>query len=531
MRVLNRLAALLLSVSVIFTGVAGATSSEIIINGSGWGHGIGFSQYGARALADSGMGSQEILQHYFADVELRNIDTLGIGGGLLDKEKNLWIGLAQNRPDLTFEIEKGEFTLCLDEISQCLMTIQKGEKWKFGYEQSGLCVFSRLEMNGNYEPAFSPGSCSASVRPVSDSSIMKIPRKGKSYKRGELTFRESPSSKRLQVSYRLGIEDFLKGIREMPDSWPGSALEAQAVVSRTIAVRAILDHGNGQDFSDARLTVCACHLLDDDSEIIYGGYTSETGHPFWQGRVGATKGQVLTWRGEVIVAKFTSSTAGKTESNKDGVGYFAPYLLSVDDSFSISGPARNPFKEWVKKIDPNLVGSKFGFMWLTDAKVADLNESGSVKTVKMKGIISGFPSEVTVSGKKFRNELGLFSPFFDIKMSLKFLDVNSEHPFAGEITGLSELGITTGCTATEFCPSENVTREQMAAFLVRALGLELEEKTDLFVDDDSSFFESEIETLYRNGITTGCTATEFCPSENVTREQMAAFLVRAIKAI
>jgi hypothetical protein len=71
----------------------------------------------------------------------------------------------------------------------------------------------------------------------------------------------------------------------------------------------------------------------------------------------------------------------------------------------------------------------------------------------------------------------------------------------------------------------------MAAFLVRALGLELEEKTDLFVDDDSSLFESEIETLYRNGITTGCTATEFCPSENVTREQMAAFLIRAIKAI
>ena len=68
MRVLNRLAALLLSVSVIFTGVAGATSSEIIINGAGWGHGIGFSQYGARALADSGISSQEILQHYFADV-------------------------------------------------------------------------------------------------------------------------------------------------------------------------------------------------------------------------------------------------------------------------------------------------------------------------------------------------------------------------------------------------------------------------------------------------------------------------------
>ena len=530
MRIINRLTALLLSVSLVFTGIASASSNEMLINGSGWGHGIGFSQYGSRALADSGMDNREILRHYFSGVELRDVDTLDIGGELLNQEKNLWIGLAQNRPDLTFEIMKGNFELCSDESAKCLVTVQKGEKWKFGYEKSGLCVFSRLEKNGEYMPIFSPGSCSASVRSVSDSSILKIPRKGNSYKRGDLRFRESPSSGRLQISYKLGIEDFLKGIREMPDSWPGAALEAQAIVSRTIAVRSILDHGNGEEFSEARVNICSCHLFDSDPEIVYGGYTSETGHPFWQGRVGATKGQVITWGGEVIEAKFTSSTAGKTESNKDGAGYFAPYLVSVDDSFSILGPARNPFREWVKKVDPNFVASKFGFMWLSNAKVASRNESGSVRTVRMEGIISGFPSEVTVSGKKFENELGLLSPFFDISMSLKFSDVNGMHPFAGEIIGLSELGITSGCTATEFCPSHNVTREQMAAFLVRALDLEIEEKTDLFSDDDGSFFEAEIETLYRNGITSGCTATEFCPSDNVTREQMAAFLVRALKA-
>jgi len=53
---------------------------------------------------------------------------------------------------------------------------------------------------------------------------------------------------------------------------------------------------------------------------------------------------------------------------------------------------------------------------------------------------------------------------------------------------------------------------------------------DTFVDDDDSFFESEIETLYASGITTGCSATTFCPSDMVTREQMAAFLIRALAA-
>jgi hypothetical protein len=50
---------------------------------------------------------------------------------------------------------------------------------------------------------------------------------------------------------------------------------------------------------------------------------------------------------------------------------------------------------------------------------------------------------------------------------------------------------------------------------------------DPFVDDDGSIFEAEIETLYHHGITTGCTETTFCPTDVVTREEMAAFLIRA----
>jgi hypothetical protein len=68
----------------------------------------------------------------------------------------------------------------------------------------------------------------------------------------------------------------------------------------------------------------------------------------------------------------------------------------------------------------------------------------------------------------------------------------------------------------------------MAAFLVRALGLGLDAEADPFTDDDGSVFEEEIETLYANGVTTGCTTTTFCPTGLVTREQMAAFLIRAL---
>lgn len=52
-----------------------------------------------------------------------------------------------------------------------------------------------------------------------------------------------------------------------------------------------------------------------------------------------------------------------------------------------------------------------------------------------------------------------------------FTDVPTSAQFFREIEALANSGITSGCTATTFCPDTPVTRRQMAAFLSRALGL------------------------------------------------------------
>lgn len=96
---------------------------------------------------------------------------------------------------------------------------------------------------------------------------------------------------------------------------------------------------------------------------------------------------------------------------------------------------------------------------------------------------------------------------------------------------LSATGITRGCSATEFCPDRPVTRGQMAAFVVQALGLAEGGSCDLFADDDESVFEADIDRLAVAGVTSGCNPPandRFCPSEAVTRAQMAAFLHRAV---
>ncbi len=106
----------------------------------------------------------------------------------------------------------------------------------------------------------------------------------------------------------------------------------------------------------------------------------------------------------------------------------------------------------------------------------------------------------------------------------------------GDINALAEAGITKGCNPpdnTLYCPGRSVTRGEMAAFLVRAFGYTDPGDGDLFTDDDGSVFESDIDRLAVAGVTKGCNPpdnTRFCPNEPVTREQMASFLARALRA-
>jgi len=112
-----------------------------------------------------------------------------------------------------------------------------------------------------------------------------------------------------------------------------------------------------------------------------------------------------------------------------------------------------------------------------------------------------------------------------------FDDVPADHIFHDEIVWLAGQGITRGCNPpdnTAFCPDDPVTRGQMAAFLNRTFGLPAA-ADNYFVDDDGVVFEDDIDRLAAAGITRGCnppTNDEFCPEGELTRAEMATFLVR-----
>jgi len=114
-----------------------------------------------------------------------------------------------------------------------------------------------------------------------------------------------------------------------------------------------------------------------------------------------------------------------------------------------------------------------------------------------------------------------------------FGDVGAGDFAASFIEQLAADGITAGCGNNNYCPNAEVTRDQMAVFLLRAkhgAAYQPPPTTGVFTDvPPSKFAAAWIEQLAAEGITAGCGGGNYCPESPVTREQMAVFLVRTFE--
>jgi hypothetical protein len=131
-----------------------------------------------------------------------------------------------------------------------------------------------------------------------------------------------------------------------------------------------------------------------------------------------------------------------------------------------------------------------------------------------------------------RSMLG--SSTFTFTATPYYTDVPASSPFFPYIQKLTDLGITHGCTATTYCPSGVVNRQDAAVLLVRG---KLESLFgDTFTYPTAPFFTDVpatlpqfpyVQKMYELGLTAGCSPTQFCPNDTLTRQQVAVFLTRA----
>src|SRR5437763_6302045 len=130
----------------------------------------------------------------------------------------------------------------------------------------------------------------------------------------------------------VALEDYLKGISEVPSSWPAEALRAQAVAARTYLLW-VLGTPPGGDAAALGAQICAT-----DSCQVYSGVAKERapGGANWAAAVRDTAGLALLSGGSPILAKYSACNGGRSVSGGK------PYLKPIDDP----DDARCPLYRW-----------------------------------------------------------------------------------------------------------------------------------------------------------------------------------------
>ena len=300
-----------------------------MIDGRGWGHGVGMSQYGARGYAEAGWGYQRILAHYYRGTELRVVPARPVR--VLLAERRAAIRIGSTKPFRVVDARG------------------KARRLKPGGQRLVAGKLAKLRFPLRYEAGASP-----------------LTLDGEAYRGALIVHRDAG---KLLVVNKLPLDRYLRGVVpwEMPDDWHPEALRAQSVVARSYAL-ATLKPGTRFD------------LYADTRSQVYGGIAAESAST--NRAIGSTAGRVLLWQGRVATTFYHSTSGGKTAAVAEvwPRATSVPYLVSVPDPHdSLSkhhrwGPLR---------LTPAQVGKRLGLGPVRDL-VAARGPSGRVAEVKLK---------------------------------------------------------------------------------------------------------------------------------------------------
>jgi stage II sporulation protein D len=347
---------LLLAVALCLPAQAGA-GTLFLIDGRGWGHGIGMSQYGARGYAQAGWSYDRILAHYYPGTELRGVPARRVRVLLAEGRTAAAIGSAK-----PFRVVDAR---------------GRTRKLKPGTRRLAAAGLPKLRFPLRFEPGVSP-----------------LTLDGAAYRGALVVHRDG---RKLEVVNTLPLDRYLRGVVpwEMPDDWHPEALRAQSVVARSYAL-ATLKPGTRFD------------LYADTRSQVYGGVAAEERSTNLA--IGSTAGQVLLWQGRVATTFYHSTSGGRTASVAEAWprAVPVPYLVSVPDPYD----GLSKHHRWGPvRMTPEQVGRKLGLGPVRDL-IATRGPSGRVAELRLK-LRTGAR---TMLSQDFRRALDLRSTWFSVRV-------------------------------------------------------------------------------------------------------------------
>jgi SpoIID/LytB domain protein len=200
--------------------------------------------------------------------------------------------------------------------------------------------------------------------------------------------------------------EYLRGLAEVPASWPAAALQAQVIAARNYAL---------SEYRSGTSPLCGgCHLWDDTRSQVYRGWDAESVSARWVSAVRAT--QTSSTRGLVVLygktparTYYSSSSGGRTRDAAQVFGSAVPYLRSVSDPWSVD-PSVNPrYARWRRTVPNRTVAGVFGLPDVASVKVTAKDRSGAAVTVSATSSDGGSAS---LPAGTVRRRLGLPAAWF-----------------------------------------------------------------------------------------------------------------------
>ena len=345
----------------------------VTINGHGYGHGIGMSQYGAQGAARQGVAYDTILSTYYP------------GTTLARRSGSIRVLVSQDTSDpVDVQATSGlVFRKLTGSYKAKLPTSIRGSKvrtWRIVRVSSkktqsmlqyrttgGYRTYKGIRWTGDGQfqgPAriglVLPGGSVVKYRGAIRSAL---PAKG--------------STARDTVNV-LPLEHYVRGViaAEMPATWAPEALKAQAVAARTYGVRSLAPT---RYYDICSTTACQ----------VYGGASRETATTDAAAR--ATAGQFVSHAGAPALTQFSSSSGGRTSAGSQ------PYLVAGDDPWD--GWSGNPNHDWSTKVSTSTIQKAYpaigtlqrltvarrggGGSW--GGRVTSIDLVGSARTVRISG--------------------------------------------------------------------------------------------------------------------------------------------------
>jgi SpoIID/LytB domain protein len=392
---------------------APAPDGSFTMEGHGWGHGRGMSQYGAQGAAELNKTADEITGFYYPHTAKTVLTNAPIRV------------LLQADEGIDVQVYPASGLKVTDLASGATTTLPAGPtRWRSTHDSTGFRIAS---LTGSTWTTFTLGGHTTFVGPVrfSGPALVRLALPGgtsRDYRGGvQASYRTSTTVYTVAV---MTMEDYLFGVvpRESSASWPAAALQAQAIAARSYAAYKRAHAPSNQVFDICDTT--QCQVFGGTNSYSASGTRTAQEATSTNDAVKASSGVVRTYNGEAVFAEFSASNGGWS------VDGGLPYLVAQQDDWD--GVTGSAVHSWTATITAAQIQARFPAVGTLDRLRVTGRDGhgewgGRVLTVVLEGHDStGKATSVSTTGSGIYNahswpasSTGLRSYWWHVKGSLQ----------------------------------------------------------------------------------------------------------------